>query len=189
MDMCRGLAFHDKSSGIVEFIHGTVETFLEQCFNPEPGKDTALIKDDSHTGIINDLRPHFLSNIDLAKACLTYLSLDVFDSPCPDERSLQERVLKYKLSVYAAKHWADHIRGVAETNRDVWDAIFTAFGPVGKRESMQQIKRPLWDFKTSTGKTLLHVLVEDRLLSIFIHPSSDNTPNTNDRYILCSLPS
>jgi hypothetical protein len=190
MDMCRGLAFHDKSSDIVQFIHGTVETFLEQCFNPERAKDTAVVKDESHASIINDLRPHFLSNIDLAKACLTYLSLDIFDSPCPsDERSLQERVLKYKLSVYAAKHWADHIRGAAETNSDIWDSILTAFRQVGKRQSMEQMKRLLWGFETSTGKTLLHVLVEHQLLLIFRYPSSDDTPNTNDRYVLCSLPS
>src|SRR5579859_4069425 len=34
MDMCRGLIFYDKSSGVVQFIHGTVKTFLKQCFDP-----------------------------------------------------------------------------------------------------------------------------------------------------------
>ena len=189
MDMCRGLAFHDKSSGIVQFIHGTVETFLEQCFNPERAMDTAVVKDDSHTSIIGDLRPHFLSNIDLAKACLTYLSLDIFDNPCPDMRSLKERVEKHKFSVYAAMHWADHIRGVAETDRDVRDAIAKAFGPVGKRESMTQIETLLFFFPASIGRSLFHVLVQKRLPLIFMSPFSDDASNINDRYVLRYLPS
>jgi hypothetical protein len=189
MDMCRGLAFYDKESDIVQFIHGTVETFLNQCFNPERGKDTTVTKDGSHTSVINNLGPYFLSNIDLAKACLTYLSLDVFNSPCPDQSSMKERMGKYKFSVYAAHHWADHIRGVAETNCDVRDAISKTFGPVGNRESMQQLNRPLWPFKTSTGMSLLHVLVEHRLPLISMYPSSDVMSNTNDGYFLRSLSS
>jgi hypothetical protein len=190
MDMCRGLAFHDKSSGIVQFIHGTVETFLEQCFNPERAMDTEVVKDDSHTSIIGDLRPHFLSNIDLAKACLTYLSLDIFDNPCPDRRSREERVVKHTFSVYAAMHWADHIRGVAETDRDVRGAISKAFGPVGKRESILQLETPLpFPFTTSTGMSLYHLLLEKRLPLIFMSPFSDDTSNINDRYVLRYLPS
>jgi hypothetical protein len=46
---------------------------------------------------------------------------------------------KHEFSRYAAQHWADHIRGVTETDHDIRDAIFKAFGPVGKRESMLQI--------------------------------------------------
>jgi hypothetical protein len=98
MAMCRGLAIYDKVSGIVRFIHGTVETFLTQYFDLEGIKYSAVVTHD----IIEVLRPHFLSNIDLAKACLTYLSLDIFNNPCPDGKSLRERMKKHEFSCYAA---------------------------------------------------------------------------------------
>jgi hypothetical protein len=188
MDMCCGLAIHDKSSDIVQFIHGTVETFLNQCFGPERIKDTAVVKAD----IIDALRPFFLSNIDLAKACLTYFSLDIFNKPCPDSESLSRRVEKYEFSRYAAGHWADHIRGVAETDHGVQEAAFKAFGPVGTRMSIQQIKRQVdrgFGFYKSPPSSLIYFFVENRLPSMLIYSLSNDTSNTRHRYVLCSVTS
>jgi hypothetical protein len=93
-DMCRGLVRYDKPSGIVEFIHGTVEIFLNSCFSPKA------------TMGIDDLRPYFLSDVDMAKACLTYLSSNVFNDPCTNDESLENRLRQYNFSGYAACYWA-----------------------------------------------------------------------------------
>jgi hypothetical protein len=176
IDMCRGLVFHDESSDIVQFVHGTVETFFNQHFEAEEVDDT----------VVKDLRPHFFSNSDLGKVCLKYFSLDVFDKPCSNWRLVDERLRNHKFSDYAARHWADHIRGVVETDRNVRDAISEAFGPSGKRESMQQIKNYPWE---PFPRSLLHVLVENRIPLVSIYRPQDDTLNSKDRYVLRVLTS
>lgn len=178
-DMCRGLVFYDKSTEIVQFIHSTVETFLYQCFESK-GTENTVVKHD----IINILKPYFLDDVDLGKACITYLSLDIF--ACPGRESLKHRMTKYKFGVYAARYWADHIRGVVETDRDVRDAIFKAFKEVGKRDSLQQILHNR--FRTSTGWSLLHVLVKYKIASICMYLLSDDTSNTKNVYVSRSPP-
>jgi hypothetical protein len=177
-DMCRGLVFYDKSSGIVQFIHSTVESFLNDCFGSRQTKD-----------LIGDLRPYFLSDIELAKACLTYFSLDVFDNICPDIVSLQKRRSEYRFSNYAANHWAHHVRGVAENDRIVRHTLFEVFGADGKRESMEQFRTFRGNFGPATGKSLLHILIENRIASICMYPFSDDTLDTKSRYCFHSLPS
>jgi hypothetical protein len=182
MEMCRGLAFYDWASDTVQFIHGTVETFLNQCFGSERIKDTAVVKAD----IVDALRPFSLSDIDLAKACLTYLSLDIFNEPCPDYESWCGRVKKYEFSRYVADHWADHIRGVAETDQGVQAATFQAFGPVGTRISILQIQGHL---NKSPPSSLIYFFVENRIPSILIYSLSNDTSDTKHRYVLCSVTS
>jgi hypothetical protein len=186
-DMCRGLVFYDKSSGIVQFIHSTVETFLNQCFDSKEAEDTRVVKHD----IINALKPYFLDDVDLGKACLTYLSLNIFDNPCPDEESLKHRMTKYKFSEYVARHWRDHIRGVVETDCDVRDAIFKAFRRAGKRKSMEQIAdyREGWGVPTLKDMSLLHFLVKYGVGSICMYLLSDDTSNTKNAYVFHSPPS
>jgi hypothetical protein len=135
------------------------------------------------TAVVKQLRPHFLSNLDLAKACITYFSLDVFNNPCYDPEGVEERVRKYKFSSYAACNWTDHVRGVAETDRDVRDAIFKVFGLAGKRESMKQIVHSIFAMQTGTGMPLLHLLVNGRIPLVFMHAVSDDTPNTKKAYV------
>lgn len=178
-DMCRGLVFYDKSTCIVQFIHSTVESFLNYCFSSRQTKD-----------LIGDLRPYFLSDIELAKACLTYFSLDVFDNPCPDIVSFQKRRSEYRFSNYAANNWANHVRGVAENDRIVRHTLFEVFGAEGKRESMEQF-RTLFrgNFGSATRKSLLHILIENRIASICMYPVSDDTLDTKIRYRFHCLPS
>jgi hypothetical protein len=186
MDMCRGLAIHYKSSGIVQFIHGTVETFFFQWFGPERITDTPVVKAD----IIDALRPFFLRNIDLANACLKYLSLDIFKEPCPDHMSMFMRMKMYEFSRYAAVHWVDHIRGVAESDDGVRGATFKAFGPNSKRISIAQITRPHWRaLDKSPPSSLIYFFVENRLPSILIYLLSNDTSDTKHRYVLCSVTS
>lgn len=179
IDMCRGLVFRDESSDIVQFIHGTVETFLNQYFEAEEIDDTAVVE---------DLKPYFFSNSALGKACLKYFSLDVFDNPCSDRDLVDERLQNHKFSVYAAHHWADHIRGVVETDGNVRVAISEAFGPAGKRESMQQIKNYPWR-PLFPSVSLLHVLVENRIPWVSIYCPQDDKSNSKDRYVLLFLTS
>jgi hypothetical protein len=186
MEMCRGLAMHDRVNDIVQFIHGTVETFFKECFGSERINDTSVLKPD----IIDALEPYFLSNIDLAKACLTYLSLDIFNKPCPDYDSLFRRTRRYGLSIYAACHWADHIRESAETDEGVQAATFKAFGPVGTRMSSLQINR--WygfHFSKSPPASLIYFFVENRIASMLTYSLSNDTSDTKHRYVLCSVTS
>jgi hypothetical protein len=186
-DMCRGLVFYDKSIGIVQFIHSTVVRFLNQCFDSK-GIENTVVKHD----IINILKPYFLDDVDLGKACLTYLSLDIFAKPCPDWESMKHRMTKYKFSKYAATHWDNHIRRVVETDRDVRDAIFKAFREVDKRESveqMEQMGRYNRYFTTPCRMSLLHFLVKYRIASICMYQLSDDTSNSKNVYVLHSHPS
>ena len=187
MEMCRGLAMHDGPSDTVQFIHGTVETFFKQSFCPEPIKGANVLKAD----IIDALEPFFLRNIDLAKACLTYFSLDIFNKPCPDYESLSRRTRKYGFSIYAASHWADHIRGVAETDQGVQAATFKAFGPVGTRMSVLEIKGEVdgLTWSKSPPSSLIYYFVENRIPSMLINLLSNDTSNMKLRYVLCSVTS
>lgn len=51
--------------------------------------------------------------LDMARACLTYLSLDEFGSgQCATDELFLERRVKFHFLRYAAHHWAIHLRGV-----------------------------------------------------------------------------
>jgi hypothetical protein len=130
--------------------------------------------------IVDDLRPYFLSDVDMAKACLTYLSSNVFNDPCTNDESLENRLRKYNFSGYAACYWADHVREIAKTDPNVQDAIFETFRFDGRRNSMDQLKKGKEQLNPSAtvGKSLLHVLVEHRLASICMYPLLADTLNT-----------
>jgi CRISPR/Cas system endoribonuclease Cas6 (RAMP superfamily) len=164
IEACQGLVITRRSFTKVElrFSHQTVPEFLENT------------------------KFDMMTPIALAKTCLTYLSFHEFDNPCPDKESFETRIKKYKFSRYAAKYWATHARGEAKLEDETRIAIINTFRPVGKRESMEQIKRLQRYFIASAGKSLLHVLVENRLASICMTRLSAETCNP-DMYIFCSL--
>ena len=113
---CQGLVELDHHSGIIRFTHYTVQEFLKENY-----LDKILVP------------------ADLAKVCLTYLNFDIFDcGPCPDSGSLDQRRESYRFSDYAVKYWGTYIRGKAEEDDDIFDALLNLFKSSNKCNAIHQ---------------------------------------------------
>jgi hypothetical protein len=146
--LCSGLVILDESSGIVRFIHMTVVQFLQA--------ETANI----------------VSTTDLASICLIYLKFDVFDQgPCKDNHSLKSRFQKYKLGQYAARYWADYVRGSGEMNSTLKKSLKELLRSPTKRSSMLQLQVPsesylALDVRLFESQSILHILAKSGLAFI-----------------------
>ena len=147
VNACKGLVLYEESSGSVRFSHETVKAFIE-----------------------SDLEQKLMAQISLAKTCLTYLGSRVFDTPCSDLATLEERMETYKFSRYASQYWAEHIRGDKKCEEEIQNLFIETFGLSGKRDSMVQVKiyaESRWgDFIRSPVWSLLHVVAECGLTTI-----------------------
>lgn len=155
---CESLVTFDKETLQVKFSHTTVLEFLEK-------------------GVFaGDL----ISHASLAKTCLTYLNFEAFAAPCIDSTALDERRKEYTFAAYAAKYWAVHARN-AKMEDVIWGdmliAVVDTFQQDGKRESMKQLETRTYRFDMSTGKSLLHILVESKLATFYLPPLSENISN------------
>lgn len=84
-----GLLRVDKESKKIRLAHHTLQEYLVK--HPD-----ALLPD---------------PDTEIARACLTYLSFDVFGSgPCGDGESLTQRLQDYQFLEYASHHWGCHMR-------------------------------------------------------------------------------
>ncbi|KAL4802471.1 hypothetical protein BDV18DRAFT_154179 [Aspergillus unguis] len=84
-----GLIRVDSKSKVIGLAHHTLQEYLEK--NP-----AALLPD---------------PDADVAKACLTYLSFDEFETgPSTDGDVLEQRLQAYQLFDYASRHWGYHVR-------------------------------------------------------------------------------
>jgi hypothetical protein len=139
---CKSLVLYEESSGIVRFIHETVRDYL---------KDN-----------IDILPPAAY----LANTCLSFLAFKVFDKPCGGKECIEERVRKYKFSLYDAQHWGHHARE-AEECPDVQRGIISCFASEGKRNAVLQLEAyansGMRDFSFPKGHTLLHLLAQTGL--------------------------
>src|SRR5947207_7640783 len=68
IECCKSLVIYEKSSGLVRFVHFTVQEFL----NTHSPAD-------------------FPAPTHLAKACLAYLAFPEVNEPCPDKSAIQGR--------------------------------------------------------------------------------------------------
>lgn len=93
---CCGLVAEDKVSGIVRFVHPTVQSYLEQRWEAQS----------------------LIYHRHIGQTCLTYLTLDAFDDVYIQRKvvgkSLDERYFKFQLLRYAACYCFEHIRGENE---------------------------------------------------------------------------
>ncbi|KAL8716183.1 MAG: hypothetical protein Q9220_000088 [cf. Caloplaca sp. 1 TL-2023] len=94
LNISAGLIRVDENSQIVSLIHHTLQEYLE-----------------SNRGrLVPDVE------IDFAKACITYLSFDVFgNGPCHDAEALDRRLEEYQFLDYAARNWGFHL-----PNSQIW---------------------------------------------------------------------
>lgn len=117
VEECKSLITYDKSSGIIRFTHSTVQDFLQSTMH--------------HT---------LLTEVDLAKTLLTYLSFDIFKLPCQYDTELKERIQVHKLCRYAARWWPEHARGQGERDVELQSLLFELFRRPSHTKSLLQIE-------------------------------------------------
>ncbi|KAJ5745670.1 ankyrin repeat protein [Penicillium odoratum] len=87
VSVCAGLVTVDEESDIVRLVHYTAQEYFERT------------------------QKHWFpdAEIDITKACVSYLSFDIFESGgCRTFDELEERMLLNKLYSYAAQNWGNH---------------------------------------------------------------------------------
>lgn len=131
VEECKGLLSHDEATGLVTFTHYAVQNFLQL------GEDRGLLKE-----------------LHLAKTLLTYLSFDVFRTPCHDDSELKALVVAHKLSRYASRWWPQYVRGEGEREPEIQELIFRLFASADHVRSLLQIEAMRVEFPA--GITLLH---------------------------------
>ena len=90
IDIAGGLVRVDQESGTLRLVHYTLQEYLKKNYG-------VLLQD---------------PEAELAKACLTYLSFDVFgDGPCISEGALDRRLQIYPFLDYASHYWGQHVLG------------------------------------------------------------------------------
>lgn len=139
---CNGLVLYDESSGFVRFFHVTVHDYFKT--------NIIILPTSAH----------------LAKSCLTYLSFDVFEQPCPGRSSIEELVRRYRFSLYAAQFWRFHTKE-AEEYHEVQEDVVSCFTMKGRRNTMLQMEAYAKSHGRNTsfvqGKALIHLLAETGL--------------------------
>lgn len=144
IEICQSLIVHEESSGIIRFIHPTVQEYLKSV----------------------ELSPV----VNLAKTCLNYLMNDAFNDICLDEKSMEIRVQKYRFCLYAAQFWGFHVRGDAELCPWVEQSVFRLLASETRRDSVLQMERwadSIWDrLSFIRGQTVLHIIAQNGLTTL-----------------------
>jgi hypothetical protein len=143
VETCRGLVELDERNRQLLFVHETVHEFLSYQTQ------------------------YLLSQFQLGKSCLVYLNFNVFDNgPCGDRDSLRLRLSNYKFGRYAARFWADLIRGEGEAHLEVANAALSLVGSPKKRAAMLQLAASNYlalHLSFFDSQTLLHVIAKNGL--------------------------
>jgi len=105
---------------------------------------------------------------ELAQCCIRYLGEPEFEKPRL-ETDRHGRLMKFKFSDYAARFWASHaVETETKRNVDLETAILDTFSRDGRWAAMEQLRDRLY----TEQKSLLHVLIENKLAFIFMNPVS-----------------
>jgi ankyrin repeat protein len=138
IEVCRGLVVYDESSGLVRFVHYTVQEFIAQHLK------------------------QWLQTSYLAKTCVDYLAS--FHEPCSSLESIKSRSEKYKFSRYAAGFWGVHARE-AEDQEVVQRAVLEFLSSDGRMNSMVQLGSMYQTFNywTDLHPTILQIIAKNGL--------------------------
>ena len=164
-----GLIRVDEKSGTARLVHYTLQEYLER----NRGK---LLPD---------------PEVELASACLTYLSFDVFDSgPCSDGEALDQRLQAYQFLDYASHNWGHHMI----ENQHLMDSVLTYIENDRKLSSFVQVlylvpyRTNNWHDRFPKQFGPLHVLAYwglDKILTLFLRNGIDI--NSQDSYGVTAL--
>jgi hypothetical protein len=163
VQMGGSLVTHEKETGIVRFSHEQVQDFLK-------------------TRYLNSL----LTELDLAKICLTFLLFDIFeDGPASDEDSLKTRLEKNPFARYAAHYWGSHIQSVnAENDAEIQDMLARLSQSRNKLDAIAELsiveRAADWsNYSWDRGKTLFHILAENGMTMLAKDALNADTKNVS----------
>jgi hypothetical protein len=151
LEMCQSLVVYEESSGVVRFVHPSVQEFLNTCN---------------------------LSAIHLARTCLTILENNSFDDTCLDWGSMESRLKRNMFCRYFVQFWGFHVRGEAETLPDIQETVIRLLSSEGKRNFIVRMEgsRRYWSRVFGAGQTVLHILAANGLATLS-RKLLDRTPN------------
>lgn len=139
VDCCKSLIIHETSSGFVRFTHFTVQDF------------------------IGTIKSRLCPMSYLAKICLNYLAMSVFDEPC-NNWTLLDRTKQYAFSSHAGKYWDFYTSGDPEKSHDIQLSVFKALKSEHRRDALIQLSTSVgW---ASRHETMLHMIARAGLVSI-----------------------
>ena len=129
VSVCAGLVDIDKESNIIRLVHYTAQEYFEQ-----KRKDW-FPKTETH----------------IAKACITYLSFDTFESGfCPTDEEFEARLQLYPLYDYAARNWGHHARAAStEVEKLILGLLESETKKSAASQAIFASKRQRWYFDYS----------------------------------------
>lgn len=146
---CQGLVAVEEKSNVVRYTHYTVRESLQEVY-----------------------KNMLLSEGDIAKACLTYLTLDIFElGPCQDIPSIHERLDSHRFTNYVVQYWGGHTRGKPENDPEILQILLKFLLSPQKRASIRQLELPWTDrlsnISTMISSTPLHFIARNGLAIIY----------------------
>ena len=111
VDVCAGLVVIDTRSQIIRLVHYTTQEFFDK-------KRLRLFRD---------------ADIDIANACLTYLSYTIF-TEFPTEKCVSETLRSHPFLGYAALTWVSHVASSPQGSEETAEALSKAVAYVNDSE-------------------------------------------------------
>ena len=98
ISVCAGLITVDQESSTIRLVHYTTQEYFER--------------------IHSDWNP--AAQEEIAVACLTYLSFDIFKSgSCASDEAFEQRLAQNEFFDYSAQYWNEHIRPIQANTADL----------------------------------------------------------------------
>ena len=115
VSVCVGLVAVDKETGVIRLAHYTAQEFFETTHK----------------------KWFPLTETQLARVCLKYISSDGLDRPCGTDREYEERLWNNPFYSYAAKNWAQHVNN-SDISRTLIHSVVQLLKDEGKMEALSQ---------------------------------------------------
>jgi len=147
VECCESLVTHDEETKSLRLTHHTLNDFLH-----------------------DECESVFLTHLDLARICLTYLDFNEFDVPCREATLVEERLRAYNFADYAVNFWGVHVQGEAEQHQDIQGSLLRMFAVESKLTSILEIENlasyKRYDWSMDIPETILHVASRNGLATI-----------------------